>query len=553
MRLVPFTDDGGRKLAPRLSPDGERVAYSWIRPDSDNAVLCVKAIGRGTKPLTLTEHKANDWGPVWSPDGRQIAFVIRQETGAAIYTVPSLGGQERRLIEVAGPVRLPDGSYITVLSWSPDGEWLALAEKPLADQPARIVRLSLATLEKRQLTFPPANSVGDLYPELSPDGRTLAFVRSASRVWGGWDVWVQAVNRPQARQVTFEKFDYCGGLAWTPDAREVVFSTGRGFQGGGRILRVPVAGGAPAPVAGIGSDAVWPSVRAGRMVHEQLTPASRGIWRVPGRRSAITDRKPEKLITSRWNNEAPSYSPDGRRIAFSSDRRGPWSLWVSDEDGANPVQLTDLPCGVPQWSPDGRRIVCISGASGNPEVYVVDSEGGVPRRLTHDPSEKTTATFSRDGRFIYYASDISGGWQIWKMPADGGSSVQVTRGGGYFAQESWDSRYLYHSKAHDGGGLWRVPVEGGEEAPVSGVNPPTWTYWALSRDGIYWATYHGGIWHEDYKVHFFDFRTGRSEMLFRKQGPYDTLWLAVSPDEKWILYGEAPVVQSELMLVENFR
>jgi len=57
----------------------------------------VKAIGPGTRPLRVTEHKAPDWGPVWSPDGKQIAFVRELETGAAIYTVPTLGGQERRL------------------------------------------------------------------------------------------------------------------------------------------------------------------------------------------------------------------------------------------------------------------------------------------------------------------------------------------------------------------------------------------------------------------------------------------------------------------------
>ena len=135
MRIVPFTADGGRKIAPQLSPDGERVAYSWLRLDSDNAVLHVKAIGGGAKPLRLTEHKADDWGPVWSPDGRQIAFVAALETEAAIYTVPSLGGQERRLIDVAGPVRTAGGTYIPVLSWSPDGEWLALAEKPVRTSP----------------------------------------------------------------------------------------------------------------------------------------------------------------------------------------------------------------------------------------------------------------------------------------------------------------------------------------------------------------------------------------------------------------------------------
>ena len=101
--------------------------------------------------------------------------------------------------------------------------------------------------------------------------------------------------------------------------------------------------------------------------------------------------------------------------------------------------------------------------------------------------------------------------------------------------------------------MWRVPVEGGVESPVLGPQPREWTQWTLSQAGIYWAAIGGSFWREDYAIHFFDFQSGRSQTLFRKVGPFVTLFPAVSPDEKWILYTESPMVQSELMLVENFR
>jgi Tol biopolymer transport system component len=550
LRIIPFTADGGFKWAPRLSPDGERIAYAWIEPGQRRWGVYVKGLGRGARASPLTDH---GMCPAWSPDGRQIAFVRPLAAGVAIYTVPSFGGHERRLIDIAGAVRLQDDTFITSLSWSPDGEWLALCERPRVDEPARIVKVSLTTLEKKPLTFPPAGTLGDLCPELSPDGRTLAFFRSASRTWGGWDVWVQPVSRPEARQVTFGRYGWRGGLAWTADGKELLFSTSQGYKGGGRIFRVPVTGGAPALPAGIGSDTSWPSVRAGRMVHVQPFPESWDVWRLPGRRSRAADRKPEKLIASRWSDAAPSYSPDGRRIAFNSDRSGTGQVWVCDEDGANPVQLTGLGSsaavwGTP-WSPDGRRIVFASGESGGAAIYVVDSEGGVPQRLTYEPSEAGQATFSRDGRSIYFASDRSGRFEIWRIPATGGPAVQVTHGGGLAAQESWDARHVYYAKTEAGKDLWRVPVEGGEETPVPGVQPEAWTEWTLSRAGIYWTSGSRGY----YAIHFFDFESGRSEMLFSKQSPADTICLAVSPDEKWILHAEQPNPQSELMLVENFR
>jgi Tol biopolymer transport system component len=296
------------------------------------------------------------------------------------------------------------------------------------------------------------------------------------------------------------------------------------------------------------------------MVHAQFVPAASDIWRIPGRRSSVADRKPEELIASRWNDEEPAYSPDGRRIAFSSDRSGTPSVWVSDEDGANPIQLTVFDSligggvfGGAPWSPDGRRIVVISQEAGNWDLYLVDSEGGRPQRLTHEPSADVAGSFSRDGRFIYFSSDRSGRSQIWKMPAAGGPAVQVTRGGGLGAEESWDARSVYYSNDTGGGEIWRVPVEGGEETPVVRALD-TLKGWELSRGGIYYATARDleGT-HTEYTIRFLDFESGRTETLLRKEGPAWQWSLRVSPDEKWILFGETPSPQSELMLVENFR
>ena len=176
--ITPFTTEGGYKANPELSPDGEKVTYEW-RGD-----IYVKALGPGASSLRLTEHEAYEAYPVWSPNGRQIAFVRELESGAAIYTVPALGGQERKLIDVASSGRI---------SWSPDGDWLAFAERPSENQPLRIARLSLATLEKQPLTSPPERWLGDRDPAFSPDGTLVAFARGEPTGFGGVDMWIQSV------------------------------------------------------------------------------------------------------------------------------------------------------------------------------------------------------------------------------------------------------------------------------------------------------------------------------------------------------------------------
>jgi Tol biopolymer transport system component len=552
IKITHFTTDGGAKALPRLSPDGEKVAYMWTGPDNDNVDIYVKALGAGSEPLRLTRHTRPDVAPDWSPDERQIVFARVLEDGAALYTVPSLGGQEQKVIDVTGPFYVLDYP-LAIPSWSPDGEALIFSEKAHEDGPARVIRLSLATLEKEALTFPPESSLGDLWPRLSPDGRHLAFVRAATTGWGDLDLWVQPLPEGQARKLTSGRYEDCGHLAWTPDGREVLFSALPANQ----AFRVSLDGGAPRPIMGLGQNAYTTTVRGHRLVHAQGQSSQDDIWRVPGRRAKPSERVPEKLIASSAADANPAYSPDGGRIAFSSHRSGASNIWVADSDGSHPVQLTDFDVhtGTPRWSPDGRTIVFDSLASGSWDLYLVDAEGGRPRPLTQEPSNENRGTFSRDGRSVYFDSDREDGRQIWRVPVEGGPAVRVTRGGGVYALEAADGRHLYYSKgvAQDAAGIWRVPVSGGEETEVV-REPVYWSDWDLGESGIYFATLgeeaEAG---QDYSIQFLDFDSGQVTEVFRKKGEFGHAWLAVSPDEEWILFSEGPFGSSELILVENFR
>jgi Tol biopolymer transport system component len=96
------------------------------------------------------------------------------------------------------------------------------------------------------------------------------------------------------------------------------------------------------------------------------------------------------LVTSSRRQLAPGISPDGRRIAFDSDRTGRNELWVCDADGSNALQLSFFgiqETETPRWSPDGKLIAFDSrtGGSGNESnIYVVDPNGGAPRKLNID-------------------------------------------------------------------------------------------------------------------------------------------------------------------------
>src|SRR5262249_42216030 len=118
----------------------------------------------------------------------------------------------------------------------------------------------------------------------------------------------------------------------------------------------------------------------------------------------------QKLISSTRVDRLAEYSPDGKKIVFSSSRSGPREIWVWGADGANAVQLTHFGgpvTGTPRWSPDGRRIAFDSRPGNNADIYIIESEGGAPRRLTDHPTEDARPSWSPDGKSIYFSSSRS--------------------------------------------------------------------------------------------------------------------------------------------------
>jgi Tol biopolymer transport system component len=292
------------------------------------------------------------------------------------------------------------------------------------------------------------------------------------------------------------------------------------------------------------------------MVYQQVSIHPDSIWRVPGRRASTRNREPQQLIASSQSDSSPAYSPDGRKIAFESYRSGANNIWVCDSDGRNAVQLTTFEgaSGTPVWSPDARKLVFDSVEAGDWNLYLVDADGGAPQRLTPESSDENVGTWSRDGRWIYFQSNRGGSKQIWKIPSAGGHAVQVTRGGGFYAEASWDGRHLYYTNAQGPTGIWRVSVEGGVETEVlRGLVLSWWRDWALSRSGLYYSTTRPRGRVSEYTVQFLDFKSGRTTEVFRQVGSAGHAGVTVSPNEEWILYSEWPEAQSELMLVENFR
>jgi Tol biopolymer transport system component len=273
--------------------------------------------------------------------------------------------------------------------------------------------------------------------------------------------------------------------AWTSDGRELIFPSARGRRR--ELWRVAASGsGKPVRLAGVGEDAsaVAIALHGQRLVY-QRSSLSLNLWKIPI--EAGEGGAPVRVTSTTAVDTYPNYSPDGRRIAFESDRSGINEIWVCDADGSNAVQVTSFGkgwSGSPRWSPDGRTIAFDSNVAGNFNIHVIRSEGGRPIRVTTNNADNTTPNWSRDGQWLYFASTRTGRNETWKVSPDGTSETQITTDGGYSGVESVDGKYLYYkSEPNVASPLWKKPVGGGPPSKV--IDSVLWRLVTVTEKGIY--------------------------------------------------------------------
>jgi len=229
-----------------------------------------------------------------------------------------------------------------------------------------------------------------------------------------------------------------------------------------------------------------------------------------------------------------------------SDRNGTMEIWIANRDGSNPFQLTAVGgAGTPRWSPDSQAIAFDVSTTNGEKIVTMNLHGGGPQELT----EGECPSWSRDGTWIYFVSGRTGEFQVWKIPAAGGTPLQVTRHGGHAALESLDGKYVYYAKnGMAEPEIWRVSVEGGEETPMPLVRPGTWASWQVVEGGILFV---GPSLGHQAVLSYFDFARNRtSTVAVLERTPF---WLGATTDGKTVAFDQPGREQTQAMLVENFR
>jgi Tol biopolymer transport system component/serine/threonine protein kinase len=536
-QITRLTHDAGLSEWPTWSPDGSTLAFASNR--NGDFDIWLRRVDGGQE-INVTSNASEDFQPAFSPDGNSIAFVSTRASrtrmikvgqlvgnlgahtyGGDVWVVPTLGGQARRLA--------PDGNFPV---WHPSGRKIAYVSGPEAHR--SILEVTL-------------------------EGGTPAPVVASES--SSWDI-VRIRYSPRASWITFETADneiysvpINGGSPrklvsgfnheWEPSGAHLYYCI-RDSGGGTRLQSIGIdertgnITGQPSTVGlmtGILRDLVVS--HNGQELAVTEIEGSMNLSRLPLTADGSAPAGAEEVLSAgRVFDGEPKVSPDGRRIAYTSNRLGRDQVWVldvnskrrdllrfpnTDDSAAGAVWDADgqrllvqrvFPDGkISLWwiaadashaeelvsppslftnegwpiAPDGKEIVYGANVGGHTQLFEFDLSTRKARQITSSSDDKFHAVWSPDGRWLVNASNANDSVQLWRIPAGGGKAEQLTKGDDRVRHMFYspDGRWLYFQPNHLN--IYRMPADGGPvqqvtRFPESGLflEEPT-----ISPDGRY--------------------------------------------------------------------
>ena len=418
---------GGHEGAPVFSPDGKWIAFTG-QYDGNIDVFVIPA--EGGEPKRLTWHPGADIADGWTSDAKKVLFHSNRESYAdfdRLYTVPVEGGPAEVLPMWRGEAAWfsPDGGSI---AYVPNEIWQTSWKRYRGGQttPIYIVRLSDLALEKV-----PREDSNDQDPVWFGD--TVYFLSDRN---GPVTLFAYERKTKTVKQVIENKGLDFKSLSAGPDA--LVYE-----QFGGIYIFNPSSGKSAKVDVRIAGD--LPSTRphyekvADRIQKAGISPSgARAVFEARGEIFTVPAEKGDArnlTHTPRVAERDPAWSPDGKSIAFFSDESGEYELHIVDQSGLGPVKKINLgnPPSFfygPLWSPDSKKIAYTDKRL---NLWYVDLEKGVPVKVTTDRFDDPTSTmnesWSPDSKWLTYSKFLGNHLRtVFVYSLDTGKEAQITDG-----------------------------------------------------------------------------------------------------------------------------
>lgn len=408
-----------------------------------------------------------------SPDGLRVATVERVGSRHQLNIVhlPTRGTL---------PLGEPTDSRLYGLTFSPDGNYVYFVEEP-ADGDSVLNRISVGGGSAQRVLSNIESAV-----TFSPRADELAYVRNGPNV-GVRELVTASVDGSNARALASTEAPRLlalEGPAWSPAGDRIacaVMDTSNGFRGFVGI--VTTADGKLTPLTGLDWFYVgrvqWLADGGRLVVSAAKVPlGSMQLWDV-----AYPSGSTAPLRADLNSNDGVAVSADGRALVTvrTSLPTSVWQQALTGPDGDRQLPLGTTRFYGVSWAADGRLLYS-SASRGTPDIWVSDADGGNARQLTFEDAFDRDPVMTRDGRYVFFASNRSGTFNIWRMNADGSDKRQITFGqDDEFPACSPDGTFVVYQAFEElMPRLWRVAIDGSDPARI-GDAPAKWP--SIAPDG----------------------------------------------------------------------
>jgi Tol biopolymer transport system component len=522
-RPIPVIELPGDLKDMGLSPDGNTIVFrSCSRPSKCG--LYEKAVQGGAARLLVSDDIRGEAGnPRWSPDGNWIAFsrsASRHDHSLSVISVK--GGVPRRLGSFCG----------NESSWGVDSQSLVVELYDQDDQ------CDLGLISSKTGSVIRRFGRHGLNPALSPDGKTLAFVRDGTiRLMGLRELAGKDEILPAEKHTAHHP-------VWISGGKEILF-----IAGTSSIAKIAVTPHSPVEVLERvdGLITALDSSRDGKTMIAGVTSIDKWLWRLD-----VKSAKPrfEKVRQIPWTDDFVTVSSDGRRIAYTSHPSG---VWMANFDGSSPRQISEIGDYRPMLSPKGDAVaftVNPSERNGDTRsfLFVAPTSGGSPQRLLPGRDFVIPVAWSNDSEWVYFVEHKPfQDPQIWKVRPGDGEVLQITHTGGLYGNESPDGKFFYYVGAFDPTVRW-VPVDGGKEEVVSNTQVGWWWTLAVGSDFAYFipeSDTEGAV----QTLVRQELYSGSVRVLCTL--PFEAKWVQLSLDQQTLYAGSEDKPRSSIVLINT--
>jgi Tol biopolymer transport system component len=419
--VKPLTHSGA-DFEPAASPDGRAIAFTSTRDGTSR--IWLKQLATGDEVAVTS---GPDSVPRFSPDGTQILFLRGprarrialgfSETQTDLFRAPILGGGARRIATLADDA-----------DWSPDGKSIAFLRMKLVDGKivSSLLLVSPEGGEPKEIARWPGRAAGT--PRFRPDGKTIAVPIGALTGATNTRIEIVPTDAGSTREIVPPPPVYgaVSSTEWSRDGRSLRYIQALlATFGASRLVRQDVRSGASTALLWLPFETVVLDVLPdGRLLADSRESRENLLEYTLDTPGAV----PRWLTRGTSADRQPVFSPDGERIAFSSNRNGNLDIWELTAATGALRRLTEDETD--DWDPgytkDGR-LLWTSGRSGHFEIWTAEPDGASPKRVSDDGVDAENPTVTPDG-WVVYVSVNPQKQGLWKVRLDGSSAARVGDG-----------------------------------------------------------------------------------------------------------------------------